>query len=76
MHFTATELFFRDTSFYNELGLKYNENGHYRQKKQATDFPGGIMVKNLPANEGDARDKGLIPGLGRSPRIGNGNSFQ
>ena len=31
------------------------------------------MVKNLPANAGDARDSGLIPGLGRSPGIGNGN---
>ena len=28
------------------------------------------MVKNLPANDGD---KGLIPGLGRSPGEGNGN---
>ena len=34
------------------------------------------MVKNLPANLGDARDMGLIPGSGRSPGGGNGNSFQ
>ena len=26
------------------------------------DFPGGTVVKNLPANAGDARDVGLIPG--------------
>ena len=25
------------------------------------------MVKNPPANEGESRDKGLIPGLERSP---------
>ena len=25
------------------------------------------MVKNLPANAGNARDAGLIPGLGRFP---------
>ena len=31
------------------------------------------MVKNLPANAGDARDKALIPVLGRSPGVGNGN---
>ena len=31
------------------------------------------MVKNLPASAGDARDVGLIPGSGRSPREGNGN---
>ena len=30
-------------------------------------FPGGTVVKNPPANAGDARDKGSIPGLGRSP---------
>ena len=30
-------------------------------------FPGGTEVKNLPANTGDARDTGLILGLGRSP---------
>ena len=34
------------------------------------------MVKNLPANAGDARDVGLIPGSRRSPRGGNGNPLQ
>jgi len=34
------------------------------------------VVKNLPANVGDARDAGLIPGLGRSPGVGNGRPFQ
>ena len=34
------------------------------------------MVKNLPANAGDTRELGLIPGLGRSPGGGNGNLFQ
>ena len=28
----------------------------------------GFPVKNLPANAGDARHTGLIPGSGRSPR--------
>ena len=32
-----------------------------------------LVVKNLPANAGDARDMGLIPGSGRSPGEGNGN---
>ena len=35
-----------------------------------------LVVKNLPANAGDARDVGLIPGLGRSPGEGNGNPLQ
>ena len=29
-------------------------------------FPGGTVVKNLPANAGDVRDAGLVPGLGES----------
>ena len=35
-------------------------------------FPRGSVVKNLPANAGDTGDTGLIPGLGRSPGVGNG----
>ena len=34
------------------------------------------MIKNLPANAGDAVDAGSIPGLGRSAVEGNGNSLQ
>ena len=39
-------------------------------------FPGGLVVKNLPANAGDIKDMGLIPGLGRFPGEGEGNPFQ
>ena len=35
-----------------------------------------LVIKNLPANSGDARDLGLIPGLGRSPGEGNGDPLQ
>ena len=34
------------------------------------------VVKNSPANAGDTRDVGSIPGLRRSPGIGNGNPLQ
>ena len=34
------------------------------------------MVKNLPANAGDAGYMGSVPGLGRSPGGGCGNSLQ
>ena len=34
------------------------------------------MVKNLPANAGDIRDVGLIPGSGRSSGVGNDSSLQ
>ena len=33
-------------------------------------------VKGLPANAGDVRDEGSIPGSGRSPRGGHGNPLQ
>ena len=36
-------------------------------------FQVALVVKNPPANAGDAGDTGLIPGLGRSPGEGNGN---
>ena len=46
--------------------------------RQSREFQGGgfhgcLVVKNLPAN---ARDRGLIPELGRSPGEVNGNSFR
>ena len=34
------------------------------------------MGKNLPANAGDVRDAGSVPGLGRSPIEGHGNPPQ
>ena len=34
------------------------------------------MVKNLPANAGNVRDVGLIPGLRRSPGRGHSNPLQ
>ena len=39
-------------------------------------FPGVAVVKNQPANAGDTRDVGSIPGSGRSPGVGNGNLLQ
>ena len=36
-------------------------------------FHGGSMVKNPPDNAGDT---GSVPGLGRSPEVGNGNQLQ
>ena len=38
-------------------------------------FPSGPVVKNLPANAGDAGDMVSIPGSGQSPALGNGNPF-
>ena len=36
-------------------------------------FPGGLVIKNQPAN---AEDVGSIPGLGKCPGEGNGNPLQ
>ena len=35
-----------------------------------------LLVKNPPANAGDAENGGLIPGSGRSPGGRNGNPLQ
>ena len=35
-----------------------------------------LVVKNLPANEGDTKDTGSIPGWGRSPGGGHGRPLQ
>ena len=40
---------------------------------EARNLPGGPVVKNPPSNAGD---KGSIPGSGRFPGEGNGNSLQ
>ena len=39
-------------------------------KYSDVDFPGGTVIKNPPATAGDV---GWIPGLGRSPEVGNDN---
>ena len=42
----------------------------------AKGFPGGSVVKNPPANTGNARDSGWILGSGRSLGERNGNPLQ
>ena len=57
-------------TYYSKLSMQV----HVKHKViQHLNFPGGSVVKNLPANAGDA---GSIPGLGRSPKEGNGNPLQ
>jgi len=43
---------------------------------QSKCLPCGAVVKNPPANEGDTRDAGSIPGSGKSSGERNGNSPQ
>jgi len=56
-------------SFPLSLGLLWGSN-------QGLGFPDGAGVKNLPANAGDIRHMDSVPGLGRSPGVGNGSPLQ
>ena len=52
---------------------------HWNMVKCLVDFPGctsDLKKNNPPANAEDLRDVGSVPGLGRSPGGGNGNSLQ
>ena len=42
----------------------FKETGFDRLLKERRDVPSDIVVKNLPANAGDSRDAGSIPGSG------------
>ena len=60
----------------SKLDLKASfRNGIHDFLASRLGFPGGPVVKNPPANAGDTRDVGSIPGSGRSPGE-NGNSLQ
>jgi len=51
--------------------------GHGNPLQYYSGFPAGASGKKiLPANAGDIRDKGSIPGLERSPGGQHGNPLQ
>ena len=47
-----------------------------QMREEDLGFLGGLVVKNQPANVGDIRDTGSIPGWGRFPGGGHGNPLQ
>ena len=57
--------------FYHLATENYFIASQYQCYQLLTGFPGGEVVKNLPANAGDARDVGSIPESGRCPGEGN-----
>ena len=64
-----------ETVIQSEVSQK--EKNKYCILTHIRDFPGGSVVKNLPANTRDLRDQGSIPGSERSPRGGDiGNPLQ
>ena len=62
-----------ETPKFNRRCSFFNENGNWVWLNMQEGFPTGSVIKNPPANAGDA---GLVPGLGRSPGKGNGNPPQ
>ena len=51
-------------------------SGETEWKNRVRHSPVAQLIKNPPANAGDTRDVGSIPGSGRSPGEGSGNLFQ
>ena len=52
-------------------GIVFADVKWYQQLTGASQV--ALMVKNPPANAGDTRVMGLIPGSERSPEVGNSN---
>ena len=55
---------------HKELDMTEWLNNHLRASQVV------LVVKSPPANEGDMRDVGSVPGFGRSSRGGHGNPLQ
>ena len=71
-NYTHTHIKYTNQDLVRRRGSK-NESNYGIYSKV---FPGSTVVKKLPANSGDSKDTGLIPGLGRDPGEGNGNPLQ
>ena len=62
----------------NEDGVSFWGDGNVLELDRGADWASqvALVIKNLPANAGDVRDMGLIPGSRRCPGGGNGNPLQ
>ena len=58
------------------LAVKVPSPNHWTAREFPRASQVALVVENLPANAGDIRDAGLIPGLGRSPGGGHRNPLQ
>ena len=54
-------------------GRKESDTTVQQNPAQDMGFQRGLSGKESTCNAGDTSDAGLIPGLGRSPGLGNGN---
>ena len=59
-----------------KLASSIHETYILKDRCRDVGVPGASVVKNPPANAGNAGDAGLIPGPGRSPGEGHGNPLQ
>ena len=59
-----------------ELNHTYYATIFFTPLESTLGFPGGSVVKNQPANAGDARDRGSIPESGIFPGGGNSSLLQ
>ena len=67
----------RDITELFQVGTGYNQIFHWNDPvKGFGPSKVVLVVKNLPANAGEVRDAGSIPGLGRFPEEGHGNPLQ
>ena len=72
-----TEFYFPNLSRPNSLqGILWGTICYFHISIVNVGFPDGSSGKESTCNAGDTRDSGLIPGLERSPRGGNGNPLQ
>ena len=69
---SASEIYSKHTVFITcQILYRYRYGYRYLRAPQVV-----LVVKNPPANAGDIRNMGLIPGLGRCPGGGHGNPLQ
>ena len=71
---TQDYVIFKSSSISGILGHLIKQAFEFLNRNEG--FPGGSVVKNLPAVQVDARDMGSIPESGRSLGGGHGNPLQ
>ena len=73
--FATTPEILLSVMFFFESSRDFSLRGS-RSPRRHSGLPWWLSDKESTCNAGDARDMGLIPGLGRYPGVGNGNLLQ
>ena len=74
--FLVKNKYFEGNSDDRENAESTEKNHQHSSMLNFWSFPGGAVVKNLPASVGDTRDMGSIPELRKSPGLGDTNPLQ